>query len=134
MIRTFRVVLNGKQFKAEIEETTQTPAALASASMPAPKYGFAPVSSERASTPAPSSAPLPVSSSEGAKISIPLPSIVLKICVKEGQNVKKGQLVAVLEAMKMENEVFTQFDGIVKSIEVKEGDSVNTGETLMTIG
>ena len=150
MIRTFRVVLNGKEYQAEIEETTRTPAALAAASMPAPKQAYAPapapVYTAAPASAAPALAPVPAASAPAAApkasasggaatvITVPLPCVVLRLCVKEGDSVKKGQLIAVLEAMKMENEIYASVDGVVKSIALKEGASANTGDELMQIG
>ena len=62
-----------------------------------------------------------------------LPGTVLKILVSEGEEVKAGQALLILEAMKMENEIVSPKDGIVKEIKVKEGAKVETGETLMVI-
>ncbi|HCK98961.1 MAG TPA: acetyl-CoA carboxylase biotin carboxyl carrier protein subunit [Candidatus Marinimicrobia bacterium] len=64
-------------------------------------------------------------------ITAPLPGLILKISVKEGDIVKTGQDLIVMEAMKMENEIQTPKDGKVKSILVKEGDSVNEGDILI---
>ncbi len=63
-----------------------------------------------------------------------MPGKILKILVKEGDQVKTGQGLLVLEAMKMENEIPAPKDGIVKKILVKEGDTVNTGDPLIEIG
>lgn len=64
-------------------------------------------------------------------ITAPLPGLILKIPVKEGDIVKTGQDIIVMEAMKMENEIQAPKDGKVKSIMVKEGDSVNEGDILI---
>jgi biotin carboxyl carrier protein len=80
----------------------------------------------------------PVSSGEGggggAEIKSPLPGTVINVLVKEGDSVKAGQKVMVLEAMKMENNIDSESDGIVKSIKVKQGDAVMEGDTLLIIG
>lgn len=67
------------------------------------------------------------------KVKSPLPGQVLNIKVKEGQSVKEGQVVAVIEAMKMENDIEAECSGIVKSIKVEKGDSVLEGTTLLVI-
>lgn len=64
----------------------------------------------------------------------PLPGVVLGIKVKVGEHVKVGQTVAVLEAMKMENEIQSEYDGIVRTVNVSEGDSVLEGAAMITIG
>ena len=70
----------------------------------------------------------------GAPVKAPLPGVVTKILVKEGQGVKKGETVLVLEAMKMENNITAEADGTVTGICVSAGDSVMEGTTLITIG
>ncbi|MDR1879141.1 MAG: biotin/lipoyl-binding protein [Bacteroidales bacterium] len=64
----------------------------------------------------------------------PLPGVVLDIYVKTGDTVKNGQKVLLLEAMKMENNIDSDRDGIVKEIRAAKGDSVNEGDTLIIIG
>jgi glutaconyl-CoA decarboxylase len=63
-----------------------------------------------------------------------MPGKVLKVAVSAGASVKNGDLVLVLEAMKMENEIFSPADGVVKEIRSREGDTVNSGDVMMVIG
>ena len=63
----------------------------------------------------------------------PMPGNIWKIEVKEGQEVKAGDVLLILEAMKMENEILAPRDGLVSEIPVKEGDTVNTGDDLVVI-
>ena len=69
--------------------------------------------------------------SNGESITAPMPGTITNILVKEGDNVKKGQVLAILEAMKMENEIVAPHDGAVKAISVDKGQNVNPGETLL---
>ena len=71
---------------------------------------------------------------EGTAVVSPLPGVIIEVSVKEGQAVKKGQKVAVIEAMKMENEIPALADGTVTSIKVSKGDSILEGDTIVTIG
>jgi len=71
---------------------------------------------------------------EGEKINAPIPGKVLSIKVKPGDMVKAGDVVLILEAMKMENEIGSPVDGTVKQVVVKEGQSVNTGDVMIVIG
>lgn len=64
----------------------------------------------------------------------PLPGVILEISVKEGQKIRKGQKLAVIEAMKMENEIQAQTDGIVAEILVHKGDSVLEGAQIIRLG
>lgn len=72
--------------------------------------------------------------STGLAVQAPLPGVILSINVTVGQQVRRGQKVAVLEAMKMENDIIAERDGTVTAISVHRGDSVLEGETLMSIG
>lgn len=71
--------------------------------------------------------------SSGETITAPLPGIILNIKVKQGEVVKEGQTVAILEAMKMENEIQAEHGGVVHSINVSKGDSVLEGTTIVTL-
>ena len=88
------------------------------------------VKAPAASASAPVSAPAP---SAGEKISAPMPGTILAVNVKDGQKVKKGEVLMVLEAMKMENEILAPSDGTVASLGVSKGASVNTGALLCVI-
>lgn len=63
-----------------------------------------------------------------------MPGKILKVSVAVGAPVKSGDLVLILEAMKMENEIFSPADGVVKEIRARDGDTVNTGDVMMIIG
>lgn len=75
-----------------------------------------------------------VQSSGSTPVPAPLPGNIFKIMVKEGDTVKKGDKLLIMEAMKMENDVLSETDGTVSSLNVKEGDAVLQGDTLLTIG
>ena len=83
-----------------------------------------------------SSAPVvkrPVASSTGYKMISPLPGVVIDMLVKEGDNVKKGQVIAILEAMKMENNIEIDRAGVIDKVGVQKGDSVLEGDMLITL-
>lgn len=75
----------------------------------------------------------PKASGEGEQVASPMPGTILDIKVKTGDTVKKGQVLVVLEAMKMENEIMAGTDGTVTSVAVSKGSSVQTGDMLLTI-
>lgn len=89
-----------------------------------------------AAAPAPAAAPAaaPKAAGAGQTIKSPLPGIIISIDVKEGQAVKRGQKVAVIEAMKMENDILAESDGTVTAIHARKGDSVLEGADIVTIG
>ena len=118
------VVVNGVSYSVELENE------------PAPATVVAPaaqVSAQPAPAPAAAPAAAPASSGAGAVVKSPLPGVIISIDVKEGQAVKKGQKVAVLEAMKMENEILSDTDGTVSAVLVQKGDSVLEGAEILKI-
>ena len=118
------VSVNGVEYEVEMEENA--PAVSAPVRPAAPKAKAEPVQQSR---PQPqSSAP-----SAGKDVTSPLPGVILSVNVTVGASVKKGQCVAVLEAMKMENEIEAEKDGKVTAIHVSKGDSVLEGAKLLTI-
>lgn len=123
-MKTYRITVNGNQYDVTVEEISgQAPAAQnVAVSVPAAK--------------APDKAAItkPTGGAGAVKIDSPLPGSIFKILVKTGEKVKKGQVIIVIEAMKMENEVLSPSDGTIVSVEVSEGSSVNTGDLLLTMG
>ena len=120
------VEVNGSNYKVEFEKPLVKPTAIKVVKT-APA---APAVS--AATPKPSAAPAPTAG--GTTVSSPLPGVILDVCVKEGDTVKNGQKIMVLEAMKMENVIEATADGVIKSIKVNKGDSVMEGTPLAIIG
>ena len=86
-------------------------------------------------TAAPAAAPAaPKAAGAGSVVKSPLPGIIISVDVKEGQAVKRGQKVAVVEAMKMENDILAECDGTVTAVHARKGDSVLEGADIVTIG
>ena len=79
------------------------------------------------------SSPAPVASGAGTKVTTPLPGVILDVFVNVGDKVNAGQRLVLLEAMKMENNIEADKDGVVKAVKVKKGDSVQEGDVLMLI-
>lgn len=84
--------------------------------------------------PAPATTPAPVSNANGETVNSPMPGTILSVNVQNGASVKKGDVLMVLEAMKMENEIMSPCDGTVVSVNVQSGASVETGAVLCVIG
>jgi len=129
MARKYRVTVNGKAYDVDVEDLGAGSPAAAPVAAPAPVS--APAAAPVAA-PAPASAP--VNAGGAGSIDAPMPGKVLKLLVAEGAPVTAGQLVLLLEAMKMENEIYAPEGGTVTRVCCKEGDNVNTGDTLLVIG
>ena len=114
-MKKYRINVNGSLYEVEIEEIA------APATMSAP-------------TPAPAAAPVAAVPAGGAQVKAPMPGTILDVKVQNGQAVKKGDVLVVLEAMKMENEIMAPCDGTVGSVSVRKGDSVETQALICTIG
>jgi biotin carboxyl carrier protein len=133
-MKTYLITVNGVTYEVQAEEVrgnqqiiqqvVQQPApAPQPAAAPAPAPKPAPVVKE-----APKAAP-----TGGVQITSPMPGSIFKLNVKPGDSVKKGDVVLILEAMKMENEIFASEDAVVSSVEVAEGATVNTGDVLVIL-
>ena len=113
-MKKYRVNVNGTVYEVELEEMTGAPAA-------------APVAA-----PAPSAAAAPAAG--GEKVTSPMPGTILSVNVAAGDAVKRGQVLMILEAMRMENEIMCPCDGTVASVSVTKGAAVESGTLLCTIG
>ena len=131
------VNVNGADYQVELENMN---AAAATISAGAKKQADAPAeiaaasASSSASATASASAAAPAATGAGQTIKSPLPGIIISVDVKEGQAVKRGQKVAVVEAMKMENDILAECDGTVTAVHARKGDSVLEGADIVTIG
>ncbi|MDF2548311.1 MAG: acetyl-CoA carboxylase biotin carboxyl carrier protein subunit [Anaerosolibacter sp.] len=131
-MKKFNITVNGSTYEVEVEEiggvSAPAPAARPAAPAPAPKAA-APAAKPAAPKAAPKAAP-----AGGNSITAPMPGTILDIKVKEGDTVKSGQVLVILEAMKMENEIMAPADGKVVSISTNKGASVNAGDVLVVLG
>lgn len=129
-MKKFQVTVNGNTYEVEVEELggafTPVAAPTAVAAAPAPV-----VTAPKAAAPA--SAPVAASSAGSIKVAAPMPGKIVDIKVSVGQAVKEGEVVAILEAMKMENEVVAPNAGTVASINVTPGNAVETNDVIVTL-
>lgn len=135
----YNVTLNGKIYEVDVTETdaivtgiSQVPvmAAAPVAPVAAPVAAPAPV---EAAPEAPAAPAAPVAVADGTQIKAPMPGTVLAVKKSVGDAVKAGDVVLVLEAMKMENDIVAPCDGTVKSINAPKGSTVNTDDVLAVI-
>lgn len=118
------VTLNGKNYEVEVTESDAVLLGVTEAAT-APVPVSAPAA---AAAPAASSAPAPVSG--GTNVVSPMPGTILSVSASVGQSVKAGDVIMVLEAMKMENDIVAPADGVIKQLLVSKGSTVNTDDVL----
>lgn len=135
-MKQYNITVNGKTYQVEVEEIGSSTVSSASPRPSAPQVTqAAPVASAPAAVqkPAPAAVPQEVPAG-GTLINSPMPGTILDIRVLEGKSVKSGEVLMILEAMKMENEIMAPHDGTVISIHASKGASVNAGDILVVMG
>lgn len=115
----YGVTLNGKNYEVEVEETDAVITAVTDAAPAAPA----------AATPV-----APAAAAEGQKVLSPMPGTILSVNVNVGSSVKAGDILLILEAMKMENEIVAPCDGTVRQLTVQKGSTVATDALLAVVG
>ena len=118
-MRNFIVTVDGKQYEVGVEEVGAT--------------ASAPVATAPAPVAAPKAAPAPAAPANGTKFTAPMPGMIKKLVAKNGATVKEGDVIVVLEAMKMDNDLTAPCAGKV-TFSVSEGANVNTGDLIAVIG
>jgi len=129
-MKKYNITVNGTTYEVFVEEAdgavsapvVSAPVVSASVSIPAP---------------APKAAPKAATAASGAggavKVNSPMPGTILAVKVSVGQTVKKGDVICVLEAMKMENDIPAPQDGVIASVNIQKGASVNAGDVLASL-
>lgn len=126
-MKNYTITVNGTPYSVTVEEGTGSAAPVASAPTAAPAPAAAPASAPKTAAPAPSG------SAGGVKVEAPMPGNILDIKTSVGASVTSGQVLVILEAMKMENEIVAPQNGTVASINVSKGDSVEAGQVIVTL-
>ena len=121
-MKNLRITVNGVAYDVQVEELSGNEAPASAPVAAAPVKAAVPKKAAAAAAGA------------GEKVAAPMPGTIVSVNVSDGQSVKKGDVLVVLEAMKMENEIKAPKDGTVTGISVSKGESVDTGATLVTIG
>ena len=117
-MKVYKVKVNGKVYEVELESVSEVAGSIAA---------------PQAQQAAPQAA-APVATGAGAELKAPMAGTILDVKVSVGQQVNAGDVLFILEAMKLENEVVAEFSGVVKSIAVAKGASVQNGQVLVVIG
>ena len=126
-MKNYRITVNGTTYDVAVEEAdgsavSAAPAAAPKAAAPAPK-----------AAPAPAPAPAASGSAGSVVVAAPMPGKMLGVKTENGKAVKKGEVLLILEAMKMENEIVAPQDGTIASVNVSVGSQVEAGDTLVTL-
>ena len=133
-MKKYNVTVNGTTYEVVVEETAA--GAAAPAPQPAPVHTAAPAP-QPAPQPAAAPAPAPAAPAAGAqgsvKVTAPMPGTILRMNVKVGDTLEPNGLVCILEAMKMENEIFSEHGGKVVSVNAPAGTAVQSGDVIITL-
>ena len=122
------VTLNGKKYEVEVSESDAILTSVSNAAPAAPVPAAAPVAAPAAAPASPAAAAV-----GGTQVISPMPGTILKVNAAEGQAVKAGDVLFILEAMKMENEIVAPCDGTVKQILASKGSTVDTDQILAVL-
>lgn len=120
-MKKYNVTVNGTTYEVVVEEVSSD------------AVSAAPVYTAPTAAPAPKAAAKPDTDDGKTKVTVPMPGTVLDVKVTPGQSVKKGDTICVLEAMKMENDIPAPCDGVVSTVSVQKGASVNANDVIATI-
>lgn len=130
-MKRFNVTVNGKAYDVCVEE-------LAAGAAPAPAPASAPAPTPAPAPAAPAAkeekaAPAPKASADALQIKCPMPGTILDVQASAGKPIKKGDIIVILEAMKMENEILAPRDGVVEAVYVQKGASVNSDDLIASL-
>lgn len=123
-MKTYTITVNGNVYEVTVEEGASNAAAAPAA---------APKAAPKAAAPKAAAPKAAAGAAGSVKVTAPMPGKILSVKANPGQAVKKGEVLLILEAMKMENEIVAPQDGTVASINVSAGDSVEAGATIATL-
>ena len=124
-MKYYNITVNGVAYSVSVEETVSGAAPVAAAAPAAPKAPAAPAAAPKAAAPA--------GAAGAVTVKAPMPGNILDVKVAAGASVKAGDVLVILEAMKMENEIVAPQDGTVASVNVNKGDTVNSGDVLVSM-
>ena len=125
-MKYYNITVNGVAYSVSVEETAAGAVPVAAPAAPAaPKAPAAPAAAPKAAAPA--------GAAGAVTVKAPMPGNILDVKVAAGASVKAGDVLVILEAMKMENEIVAPQDGTVASVNVNKGDTVNSGDVLVSM-
>ena len=130
-MKKYTITVNGTAYEVEVEEAGVVASAPKAAAAPAPRAAAPAPAPKAAPAPAPKAA-APVAAG-ATTVSAPMPGKVLEVKVKAGDAVKSGDVLMILEAMKMQNEIMAPADGTVSDVRVSAGQTVSTGDVMIVL-
>ena len=139
-MKKYNITVNGNTYEVEVDEVGGVPGVVPVAAAPVAAAPAAAAPAPAAAAPAPAAAAAPAKaaapaapSADAEIVEAPMPGIILEVLKKPGDAVAESEVVLILEAMKMENEIVAPKDGVVDAITVAKGASVNSGEILFSV-
>lgn len=130
-MKKYNITVNGTTYEVLVEEAGEVAAAAAPVAMPTPA---APAVEKKVEAPKPAAAPAAAAPAGAQAVTAPMPGTILDVKVAVGATVKKGDVLCVLEAMKMENDIPAPCDGKVVAVNTQKGATVNAGDVLISLG
>ncbi len=129
------IQVNGKEFRVDLQQLALSKLMPAAAMASEPRAAALAMQPAIGVAPAPAAPPAPAAASGDASsiVKAPLPGLIIDVKIREGEKVKAGQIILVMEAMKMENQIQATTDGTVKKVFVKKGENVAEGNALIEI-
>ncbi len=128
-MKVYKVKVNGKVYEVELESVSENDQKIAQSVAKEDKEEVAAPAEK-----APVAEQAPVASGEGVEVKAPMQGTINRVDVQVGSQVKKGQVLCILEAMKLENEIVSPADGVINEVKISKGQSVNNQELLFVIG
>ena len=132
-MKKYNITVNGTTYEVVVEEAGEVASAPVAVVAPVAAAAPAPAAAPAAPAAPKAQTPAPAGSTGANKVTAPMPGTILDVKVSVGQSIKKGDVVCVLEAMKMENDIPAPCDGVVASVNVQKGSSVNAADVIITI-